>query len=100
MDSPIAPESESTGLQDQSDIRNSSADNFANSLQLTLLPSRDHSDLHERLAYPCTWASPTPVTEESQRNIVLTIENTSASALKAIVEIVMQDGGSVRLSAQ
>lgn len=112
MDSPIAPESESSGLQDQSEIRNSAADNFANSLQLTLLPSRDHSDLHERLAYPCTWAfdsefsasqpstSPTPVTEESQRNIVLTIENTSASARKAIVEIVMQDGGSVRLSAQ
>ena len=99
-------------MQDQSDIRNSSADNFANSLQLALLPSRDHRDLHEHLAYPCTWAfdsefsasqpstSPTPVTEESQKNIVLTIENTSASARKAIVEIVMQDGGSVRLSAQ
>ena len=113
MDSPIAPELEPTGLQDQSDIRNSSADNFANSLQLALLPSRDHSDTHEHLAYPCTWAfdsefsasqpskSPTPVnTEESQKKIVLTIENTSASARKAIVEIVMQDGGSVRLSAQ
>jgi hypothetical protein len=113
MDSPLASELVSTGLQDHSVIRNSSADNFANSLQLASLPSRDQRVAHEHLAYPCTSAfdsefpasqpstSPTPVnTEESQKSIVLTIENTSASARKAIVEIVMQDGGSVRLAVQ
>jgi hypothetical protein len=111
MGLPLAPEFESTGLQDHPTIRNSSADNFADSLQLASLPLRDHRAVHEHLAYPCTWAfdsefsasqpstTPTPVnTGETKKNVVLTIENTSASARKAIVDIVMQDGGSVSCS--